>query len=168
MSSVLLAALLTVVAADPVPGGPAPTDCLARVREIHGGAGPWAVVGYRIGARALQDLNLPRHSFSLRVIHRCPAEVQYSCVADGLQAATGASPGKLNLKVEDAPADQLSTVVEDRETGRRLTFTLRPELTRSIRDLPFDQLEAEGGRVAQLPDDSLFRVVETRLNSPPK
>jgi formylmethanofuran dehydrogenase subunit E len=168
MPSVLIAALLTVVAADPAPVNPATAECLARVREVHGAAGPWAVAGYRIGERALKDLNLPRHSFALRVVHRCPPEVQYSCVADGLQAATGASPGKLNLKVEDAPADRLSTVVEDRTTGRRLTFTLRPELARSIRDLPFEKLEAEGERVARLPDDSLFRVVETRRDGPLK
>ena len=80
-------------------------DRLDRVRAIHGGTGPWAVAGYRMGERAMKDLDLPRQSFSLGVVHRCPAKVQYSCMADGLQAATGASPGKLNLKVEEAPVE---------------------------------------------------------------
>jgi formylmethanofuran dehydrogenase subunit E len=175
MSSLLLALLLT--AADPPPPSPAPdsavastpeAECLARVREVHGATGPWAVAGYRIGARALKDLGLRRHSFSVRVVHRCPPQVQYSCVADGVQAATGASPGKLNLKVEDAPADRLSTVVEDRANGRRLTFTLRPDFARSIRDLPMDRLEAEGARVARLPDDAIFRIEEGRTDAPAK
>ncbi|MBX6311955.1 MAG: hypothetical protein IRY99_03395 [Isosphaeraceae bacterium] len=141
--------------------GPSQAECLARVKEIHGAAGPWAVAGYRIGERALKELGLPRHSFSLLVIHRSPTEVQYSCMADGLQAATGASPGKLNLKVKGATARELKTVVEDRKARRRLTFVLRPEFAQSIRDLPPDRLEAAGRRVAGLPDDAIFTVAET-------
>lgn len=135
---------------------------LARVKEIHGGTGPWAVAGYRIGERALKDLGLERQSFRLMVIHQCPQEVQFSCMADGLQAATGASPGKLNLKVENAPLNALCTVVKDRETGRTLKFTLLPEFMDTIRDVPFEQLEAEGKRVAEMPEDKIFGVVEVR------
>ena len=83
--------------------GPAVAACLARVKEVHGAAGPWAVAGYRIGERALKELGLPRHSHKLEVVHRCPMQVQYSCMADGLSAATGASPGKLNLRLEESP-----------------------------------------------------------------
>lgn len=154
-----------------VPGPSGDSDAsvderLARVREVHGGTGPWAVAGYRMGERALKELGLPRHSFGLLVIHRAPAEVQYSCVADGLMAATGASPGKLNLKLEEVPAERLGTTVEDRQSGRRLTFTLRPEFARSIRDLPAERLEAEGRRVAELSDEAIFTVVEAKLYFP--
>jgi formylmethanofuran dehydrogenase subunit E len=139
-------------------------DRLARVREVHGGTGPWAVAGYRMGERALKDLGVPRHSFGLLVVHKAPAEVQYSCVADGLMAATGASPGKLNLKVEEVSVDRLSTTIEDRQSGRRLTFTLRPEFVRSIRDLPMERLEAEGRRVVALPDEAIFTVTEEKAS----
>ena len=134
------------------------TECLTRVKEVHGAAGPWAVAGYRMGERALKELGLPRHSFALLVVHRCPAEVQYSCIADGLQAATGASPGKLNLRVETAGRDELSTVVRDTKSGRTLRFTLLPAFTRSVTDLPSDRLEAEGRRVATLPEGEIFRA----------
>ena len=137
-----------------------PTECLTRVKEVHGAAGPWAVAGYRMGERALKELGLPRHSFSILVVHRCPAEVQYSCIADGFQAATGASPGKLNLRVETASRDELGTVVRDTKSGRSLTFTLLPAFARSITDLPFDRLEAEGRRVASLPEGEIFRASE--------
>ena len=132
---------------------------LDRVRAVHGGTGPWAVVGYRMGERALKELNVPRQSFSLSVVHRCPLEVQYSCMADGLQAATGVSSGKLNLKIEKATVDQLGTTVEDRKTGRRVSFKIKPELAKSIANLPYDRLEAEGRRVAGLPDDAVFELV---------
>ena len=138
-----------------------PTECLTRVKEIHGAAGPWAVVGYRIGERALKELGLPRHSFSLLVVHHCPAQVQYSCIADGIQAATGASPGKLNLKVKEAPVEELKTVIEDRKTGRRLTFVLRTNLAKTLRNVPPDRFEAEVQRIATLSDDSIFSMTET-------
>ena len=141
------------------------TECLARVKDIHGAAGPWAVAGYRIGERAMKDFSLPRHSFSLRVVHHCPPEVQYSCIADGLQAATGVSPGKLNLQVEKATVQNLKTIVEDRKSRRRLTFVLRPEFVASIRDVPMDRFELEGIRVAGLPDDAIFAISETSLEA---
>jgi formylmethanofuran dehydrogenase subunit E len=144
-----------------VANGSATAECLARVKEIHGAAGPWAVTGYRMGERALREFGLPRHSFSLLIVHHGPAEVQYSCIADGLQAATGASPGKLNLTVKEAAADAMQTVVSDRDTGRRLTFVLKPDLMASIRNLPSDRLAESGRRIADLPDDSLFTVTET-------
>jgi formylmethanofuran dehydrogenase subunit E len=142
--------------------GPAVAACLARVKEVHGGTGPWVVAGYRIGERALKELGLSRQSHELDVVHRCPAEVQYSCIADGVQAATGASPGKLNLRVEPASREDLRTVIRDKKSGRTLTFTIKPEFARSITDRPFDQLEAEGRRVATLPDDVIFQVVESK------
>ncbi len=136
--------------------------CLTRVKEVHGATGPWAVAGYRIGERALKDLGLPRQSHALEVVHRCPAEVQYSCIADGVQAATGASPGKLNLRLEQASREDLRTVIRDKKSGRTLTFTIKPDFARSIKDRPHEQLEAEGRRVATLPDDVIFRVVESK------
>jgi formylmethanofuran dehydrogenase subunit E len=142
--------------------GPSVAACLARVKEVHGAAGPWAVAGYRIGERALKELGLPRQSHDLEVVHHCPAEVQFSCIADGVQAATGASAGKLNLRIEPASPDDLRTVIRDKSSGRTLTFTLTPELVRSISDLPPDRLEAEGRRVAALADPAVFRIVESK------
>ena len=158
-----LVVLAVLVGLGPAPDESAVKERLDRVREYHGAAGPWAVAGYRIGERALGDLGLPRRSFSLLVVHRCPAQVQYSCMADGLQAATGASPGKLNLRVEEATAEGLRSVVEDRKSERRLTFTLRPKFVKSIRDLPPARLEAEGERVAALPDKDIFLVEESKV-----
>ena len=142
--------------------GPAVAACLARVKEVHGAAGPWVVAGYRIGERALKDLGLPRHSHDLEVVHHCPLKVQYSCMADGLLAATGASLGKLNLRIEETTVSGLKTLVRDRERGRRLTFTLKPEFVRTIADLPLDRLEAEGRKVASLPDNLIFSVSESK------
>src|SRR5262245_60753257 len=64
---------------------------LAEVARIHGGSGPWAVAGFRMGRHALKKLGLEKHSFDLEVVHHSPQKVQFSCMADGAAAATGAS-----------------------------------------------------------------------------
>ena len=53
-------------------------------------------------------------------------------------------------------------MIRDKKSGRTLTFTLKPEFARSISDLPFDRLEAEGRRVAALPDDVIFQIVGSK------
>lgn len=133
--------------------------CLSRVLDYHGHLGPWAVIGYRVGERALRESGLPRSTKDLVVVHYCPEAVQYTCMLDGLHAATGASIGKLTLKHEVVPADQLHTVVVDRKHGQRFQFTVNPELVSSILNLDHEHQISEARRVAGLADERLFRVV---------
>src|SRR5271157_3241241 len=132
--------------------------CLSRVLHYHGHLGPWAVIGYRVGERALKESGIPRSSKDLVVVHRCPAAVQYTCMLDGLHAATGASIGKLTLKHEVVPASELQTVVIDRAHGRRYAFTVNPELISLILNLDHEHQISEARRVAGLPDEKIFRV----------
>jgi hypothetical protein len=142
--------------------GPAVAACLERVKEVHGATGPWAVAGYRIGERALKELGLARHDHSLEVVHYCPLQVQFSCMADGLSAATGASSGKLNLRIQESPVSGLKTTIKHRESGRSITFTLKPEFVRSVSEIPVDRLEAEGRKVAALPDEAIFTFTDAK------
>lgn len=132
-------------------------DILARVAAIHGNPGVFAVAGYRMGERALQELGLPRGSFQLRVIHHTPLKVQYSCIADGWQAATGVSAGKLNLQLVEAEA--LFTEVEDANTHRQLKFELKPEFLRRYLNTPFAEQARAAREVVELSDDQIFLLV---------
>ncbi len=127
--------------------------------NIHGEAGPFAVAGYRIGERALKELGLPRGSFSLEVVHKTPFRVQWSCVADGVQAATGVSVGKLNLWLEKAPVRDMQTIVRNRKTGKELVFRLQPQFVERFLNLPEDELEAAGQQILSLSDDQIFSVM---------
>ena len=117
-------------------------EVLKQVAAVHGAPGVFAVAGFRIGNHALSTLGLKRGSFNLLAIHKSPAEVQWSCVADGVQAATGVSAGKLNLLVEKVPRENFRTVVVDRKSGRQLIYTIRPEFIRRFLDTPYDRQEA--------------------------
>src|SRR4051812_29354041 len=95
--------------APPKATGESVDEQLPAVARSHGAAGPWAVAGYRMGTYALKNLGLERQGFDLEVLHRSPREVQFSCIADGAAAATGASLGKLNLAFADADEAHLET-----------------------------------------------------------
>jgi formylmethanofuran dehydrogenase subunit E len=131
-------------------------DALARVTTIHGGAGPWVVAGYRMGEYALARLGLQRQSFDLEVVHRTPQEVQFSCIADGAAAATGASAGKLNLRLVDATEADVATTYRRRSTGQAVTLRPSRAFTARFRDVPRDQLAAAGRIVLALPDSEVF------------
>lgn len=139
-------------------GARAPSGALERVAEIHGAPGPFAVAGYRVGERALKELGLPRGTFDLDVVHESPAEVQWSCIADGVQAATGASSGKLNLHMREVERAQMRTVVRRRSTGETLVFRLTPEFAKRFLDLPRESLANAGQHVLELRDEQIFSV----------
>lgn len=142
-------------------------EAVARVTAVHGGAGPFVVAGYRMGERALTDLSLPRGSFDVDVEHRSPAEVQFSCIADGVAAATGASVGRLNLRRVDAPDGTTVTEVRDRRSGRTVRYRLTEGFLRRFRDVPRPGLGAAGRAVLGLRDDEIFeRVEDARRETP--
>lgn len=173
-----LLALLALVAcggAPPPPEAPhghaAPADvsktsaddeALEAVARAHGGAGPWAVLGYRMGKHALGVLGLQRGSFDLEVRHESPAEVQFSCVADGAQASTGASLGKLNLSHVVVPRAEVKTIYRRKSTGQ--TVVLRPAAAFVARfeNVPRAKLGEAGREVLHLTDAELFETVEAR------
>ncbi|HTU45393.1 MAG TPA: FmdE family protein [Bryobacteraceae bacterium] len=132
---------------------------LDRVAAIHGAAGVFAVAGYRMGERALRDLGADRGSFSLDVTNRTPLQVQYSCIADGWQAATGVSAGKLSLHIVETTPRDTETIVRNKATGQYLVFRLRGEFLTKYLDVPEEKQKAAGREVAGLPDDQIFTVL---------
>ena len=152
--------LLTLSVVSHLGGQNTSTDeILNRVAEFHGNAGVFAVAGYRMGQEALRELGQQRGSFDLDVTHRTPLQVQYSCVADGWQASTGVSAGKLNLHIVEVPASRFETIVKDRKTGRQLVFRIRPEFLKQYLDLPFKKQPAAAREVATMPFEKIFAVV---------
>lgn len=132
---------------------------LAAVAAIHGGAGPWAVAGYRMGQHALARLGLAPGSLELEVVHATPREVQYACIADGAAAATGASVGKLNLALREVPAAETQTVYRHRTTGQVVALRLTAAFVARFLDVPRPELAAAGRAVLALEDAEIFEEV---------
>jgi len=95
----------------------------------------------------------------VEVIHESPLQIPFACIVDGLHAATGASLGKLNLKlVEVDSLEKMRSVVIHRETGKRVEFQVLPEFIARYREVPPEQLLAAGQEVLQMTDEALFRL----------
>jgi formylmethanofuran dehydrogenase subunit E len=109
-----------------------------------------------MGAYALAKLGLERQSFDLEVVHHTPQEVQFSCIADGAAAATGASAGKLNLHLVDATEAGVATTYRRKSTGQAVTLRPSRAFVARFRDVPRDQLAAAGRAVLALPDSDVF------------
>jgi formylmethanofuran dehydrogenase subunit E len=118
-----------------------------------------------MGLFALKELELPRQSFDLLVVHHTPHEVQYSCMADGATAATGASVGKLNLELVEATTSGVETTYLNRATGKSITLRPRASFVARFGDVPREKLAAVGKEVLLLPDEALFEEVRTRGGS---
>ncbi|WP_437660612.1 FmdE family protein [Sorangium sp. So ce1182] len=149
------------------PSAEAQDEELRAVAAIHGGAGPWAVAGYRMGRYALAKLGLPARSFDLEVVHHSPRSVQFSCIADGAAAATGASLGKLNLSLVEASEAGIETTYRRRSTGQAVTLRPSAAFRARFRDVPRERLAEAGKEVLSLPDAEVFEEVPARVASPP-
>lgn len=133
-------------------------ELLRKVAEIHGAAGPFAVAGYRMGAAALRKLELEPGRFDLLVVHESPAKVQWSCVADGLQAATGTSVGKLNLRWLETSDDRVESRIGTRDGSKQLIGKLAPAFLERFKDVPRERLLEAGREVATLPEEQIFTL----------
>lgn len=134
---------------------------LDEVAQVHGAPGPWAVAGYRMGQYAMGKLGLPRGSFGVEVVHKSPKQVQYSCIADGAAAYSGASVGKLNLAWVEAPEADVVTVYRDKKSGK--TVSVRPSASFRARyaQVAPDKTRELGREVMTLPDAEVFEEVPT-------
>ena len=146
-------------AAPAAASGNSSDDALAAVARVHGGAGPWAVAGYRMGAHALERLGLRAQSFDLEVVHRSPREVQYSCIADGAAAATGASLGKLNLSLEPADEAHVETIYRRKSDGKEVRLRVTESFEKRFQDVPRERLAEAGREVIDLPASEVFEDV---------
>lgn len=131
---------------------------LDQVAAVHGGAGPFAVAGYRMAQHALEVLALEPGSFDLDVEHHSPRAVQFSCIADGAQAATRVSVGKLSLRWVEAPQEATRTIFLKRSTGQKLVLQPTAAFVKAFINLPHEKARENGRKVLALPDAQIFEV----------
>lgn len=141
--------------ASAAPGDPV-EQALDDVAKIHGAPGPWAVSGWRMARYALASLRLPPGSFDLEIVHYAPKKVQYSCIADGAAAYSGASLGKLNLSLASATDEGVITVYRNRRSGESLALRPSPAFRERFLDADRSKARELGREVMMLPDDQVF------------
>lgn len=142
---------------------------LRSIRGIHGDLTPGAVLGFRAGQTALRELGLGRGADRLMVRHKCPASVSFASVVDGIQAATGATLGRLNMELSEVQrVDDIETTFVNRTTGKTLSVQFPAEVISEIQSAtdPFT-VESLSLRLATMPDESLFTLSPTDNSAQP-
>jgi formylmethanofuran dehydrogenase subunit E len=79
-----------------------------------------------------------------------------SSLADGAAAATGASIGKLNLKLVDSTEAAVATTYRRRSTGQSIVVRPTAAVSARFRDVPRAGLASAGRIVLALPDADVF------------
>ena len=135
---------------------------LLAIRNIHGDLDPAAVLGYRMGKRALQEMNLAGGSPNLEATVWAPRASPIMGILDGVQAAMSVSYGRENLKLEMTPSpDDALAVFTDRGTNGRVICAVRRDasLVKSLVNSASDRERRETAMwMATREDADLFDV----------
>lgn len=96
--------------------------------ELHRHLGAFTIIGVKMGIRAREYFDTGVDEFSL--ISYAGSSTPLSCINDGLQVSTGATPGHGLLTVDNDPPTSPSA--EFTYMNRKIKLTLKPELTGKI------------------------------------
>ena len=96
--------------------------------ELHRHLGTFAIIGVKMGIRAREYFNTGVDEFT--VVSYAGSTPPLSCMNDGLQVSTGATPGHGLLTVRNDTV--LSPAVEFTYLNRKIRLTLKPEIANKI------------------------------------
>ncbi|HQG57072.1 MAG TPA: nucleoside hydrolase [Bacteroidales bacterium] len=97
--------------------------------ELHRHLGVFATIGVKLGIRAREYFNTGVDEFE--VVSYAGSATPLSCMNDGLQVSTGATPGHGLLTVKD---DSLAPSAEFKYMNHIIRMSLKPELAKKITD----------------------------------
>lgn len=129
---------------------------LQMLRAIHGKIDPWAVAGFLMGERALIELDLPYGSDDFLAVEHGPKKLPYTAMLDGLQAATGATVGKLNLKMTEAPSEELHCEFFKLSTGKGVTYRLNEDILAKLMAVEGHDAESLAVHMMTMSAEELF------------
>lgn len=132
---------------------------LERATRFHGHRGSFLIVGLRMGALILRELETAGH-WPLRI--RCfAARPPVSCFVDGLQLSTGSTLGKGNISTDDRDRCEAMAELEDERGIRTITVRLKDDVRKRI-ESSFGQCEEVETEVENYllvaPDEELFQI----------
>ena len=102
-------------------------DILRRIEEFHGHVGPYAVLGYKMGVIANQ--NLGESPFGKNVIIYTGVDPPYSCLIDGIQLSSSCTFGKGSIKIVKSNCIKAEFF---NKQNKKIIVVLKPEIQQEI------------------------------------
>lgn len=113
--------------------------------ELHGHVGLYALLGVKMGCRALELLDVGRGDLSVRSF--AGLTPPFSCLNDGLQASTGATLGHGTISVEQLQVPHVEALFTTGEKTLRLT--LKRDFMQLIEDELHDLIRQTGNETPE-------------------
>jgi len=132
---------------------------ISNAQKLHGHLGPFLVIGVRMGAIARRALSVPDDQCtSLKANVKVPLFPPFSCLLDGIQAATDCTVGNQRLVIEDS--EYICANFTEPSASKALKITLNPRIAEELK-----KKRAEGSltekyalELVNTPENQLFNV----------
>jgi len=139
-------------------------DILRKAIDWHGHLGPFLVLGVKMGIIGIRELEAIKGNPKLRVTVMTKPSVPFSCVIDGVQAATQCTLGNRKLRLQNSPKS-VSAKFQILE-GNTVNVTLNPakqeELERLLSEhARSEEIEKIAHNVVSMPEKELFEIKKT-------
>ena len=136
-------------------------EILEKAVNFHGHLGPFLVLGIRMGLIGLRELRIERGNPKLRVTVMTKPSVPFSCVIDGIQAATICTVGNRKLKLRNSQKSILAKfqILQGNNVTVTLNLAKQEELKKRLSKLAGSQeMERIARNVISMPEKELFKV----------
>jgi formylmethanofuran dehydrogenase subunit E len=138
---------------------------IRKAKDWHGHLGPFLALGVRMGLIGMRELGAKRGHQNLRVTVMTKPYVPFSCVVDGIQAATKCTIGNRRLKLRNSPKNisarfQFNTA----EVVVALDTVKREELEKLVsKRTSLKELEKVAWDILSMSEKELFKVERSNL-----
>jgi len=136
-------------------------EILEKAVSFHGHLGPFLVLGIRMGFIGLRELRVERGNPKLRVTVMTKPSVPFSCVIDGIQAATKCTIGNRKLRLKNSPKNILAKfrILEGNKVTVTLDLTKQEELEKRLsKHASSQKVEKIARSIISMPERELFKV----------
>jgi len=132
---------------------------IKNAQKLHGHLGPFLVLGVRMGMIAKKALSAADDEcVSLRAYVKVPLFPPFSCLLDGIQAATTCTVGNQRLVIENS--DEICVSFANQNAAKTVKIMLKPKVAEELkRKLSEDALTEDFAlEIARLPENQIFQI----------
>ncbi len=135
---------------------------IENAAKLHGHLGPFLVIGVRMGETAKRYLDLDGESSRrLQASIKTPLFTPYSCVIDGIQAATSCTVGNQKLKIENS-TKEITACFKLQSSDRTMKISVNPRVAETLIEEMSKGANAEqlAAKIAHMQEGQLFVLEE--------
>lgn len=132
---------------------------ISDAQKLHGHLGPFLVIGVRMGAIARRALSVPGDQCAgLKVNVKVPLFPPFSCLLDGIQAATNCTVGNQRLTIENS--EDICANFTERNASKTVKITLNSQMAEKLKKKRAENslTEKYALELAKTPENQLFNV----------